>query len=171
MHFRGSLFSWTSSLRVVSWHFCRRPWPLQGRILEVRSLPWPPRCSELQSYMMFVKGMSEASKMGGYKFSGCAVEKKTHSYLGNVTALNLRNYLVSLSWVPPAMVHCRWTLQLCDAFVPLGCWLHSWHLQSWILLLGCSIKWHLFLYRGEKSESKCWILGLSSRFLLLLKAV
>lgn len=45
---------------------------------------------------MFVKGMSEASKMGGHKFAGCAVEKKTHSHLGNVTALNLRNYLVSL---------------------------------------------------------------------------
>lgn len=28
--------------------------------------------------------------------------------------------ILCLSWMPPSMVHCRWTLQLCDAFVPLG---------------------------------------------------
>lgn len=46
---------------------------------------------------MSVKGTSEASKMGGHEFAGCAMEKKTHYCLGNITALNLRNYLVSFS--------------------------------------------------------------------------
>lgn len=64
--------------------------------------------------MMFVKGTSEASKMGGYKFSGCAVEKKTHFCLGNVTALNLRNYLVSLSRMLPSVgEHYNYVMLLC----------------------------------------------------------
>lgn len=100
MCFKGSLFPWTShedrlsgqlALLSKTGHCKEEFWK--------RGFAMTTTVQRISKFHYVCQGdkKSEARKMGGHKFAGCAVEKKTHFCLGNVTALDLRNYLVSLS--------------------------------------------------------------------------